>query len=102
MKTKDLKPSVSLEVFNKPYNNNHGKTFKILNNHLTLPHDVDHVYVEFKGSRAEAKIGTYRKHNTLRGTDTIRTLIAENHWQPGTKLKCEFIIEEKAHNYKII
>lgn len=96
---------VSLRVYDGRRVNNVGKTFQIINNPLTLPHTTDHVFVEYNGQRHEAGIGTYTSKNrgdTLRG-ELVKTLIYQNHWQPGDSFLCEFIVSpEGSHVYRII
>ena len=94
---------VSLQVYDGKRADNYGRTFKIINNSQTLPHRVDHVYVEYGGQSYEAAIGTYRRGNTLRGAETIRVLINRNNWQPGDIFPCEFVNnQEGIHIYRII
>ena len=96
-------PVVSLEVYNNPNHKNHGRTFRIINNYLTLPHNVNHVYVELHGNRVVANIGAYRgRGNTLGGASTIKPLIENNNWQPGELLSCQFVCENHIHVYKIV
>lgn len=95
-------PNVSLKVYDGA-GKNYGKTFQIMNNYLTLPHNTTHVYVEYLGQSYEATIGAYRGNgNTLRGKTTIKELISRNHWQPEDTFSCEFIVLPDAHVYRIL
>ncbi len=84
--------------------NNYGKTFQILNNRITLPHNTDEVYVIFNEMWYEARLGSYCcGGNTLRGKDSIKKLIEDNRWHPGQELQAAFSCsEEGQHIYKII
>lgn len=94
--------AVFLKVYDKA-GRNYGKTFQIMNNHWTLPHNTPHVYVEWLGQTYEAANRTYSgKGNTLRGKSTIKELINRNHWQPGDAFSCEFIVLQDAHVYRIL
>lgn len=93
---------VALEVYNNPGHENHGKTFRIINNYLTLPHDVDHVYVQHNGNKYEATIGSYRNGgSTLRGANSIKELIEQNHWPAGKTIPCKFTNQGQSHIYVI-
>ena len=82
--------SVVLRVYGVP-GNNYGKTFQILNNRITLPHNTDEVYLEYDGRLFEATIGSYfGRGNTLRGKDSIKKLIEDNHWSPNQEFQATF------------
>ena len=94
--------TISIEVYNNPGHENHGKTFRILDNYLTLPHDVEHVYVQYRGHRYEAKIGSYRNGGTtLRGANSIKELIEHNHWAAGQIIPCQFTDQGQSHVFVI-
>ena len=95
--------NVRLRVYDgNGYNN--GKTFQILNNKVTLPHNTDNVYVDFNGRLYEATLGSYcGGGNTLRGKDGIKQLIEDNHWAPGQEFQVNFLTDEDgSHIYRII
>lgn len=83
---------------------NYGKTFQILNNRITLPHNTDEVYVIYNGTWYEARLGSYSgRGNTLRGKDSIKKLIEDNQWYPGQEFQVAFsCFEEGQHLYEII
>lgn len=83
---------------------NHGKTFQIINNKATLPHNTDSVFVDFNGLLCEATLGSYcGGGNTLRGKEKIKKLIEDNHWLPGQEFQVEFLTaKDGAHIYRII
>ena len=95
--------NVFLKVYNGNRTDNYGKTFQIINNPVTFPHETDHVYVEYLGQSFEATIGSYRgRGETLRGASTIKELIDQNHWLPGDTFTCEFVVRpDGAHVYRI-
>jgi hypothetical protein len=95
--------NVVLKVYNVP-GNNYGKTFQILNNRVTLPHNADEVYLEYDGQLLEARLGSYSGGgNTLRGKDSIKKLIEDNRWSPGQEFQAVFHIKEEGqHVYEII
>ena len=85
--------TVTLRVYDS------GKTFLILNNRITLPHDTDEVYVEYKERWYEARLGSYSgRGNTLRGKDTIQKLIEDNNWLPGQELQAVFHYTDEGHH----
>lgn len=93
---------VVLRVYGVP-GNNYGKTFQILNNQITLPHNTDEVFVEYEGRLYEARLGSYcGRGNTLRGKDSIKTLIEDNHWLPNQEFEATFLCtDEGRHIYRI-
>ena len=95
--------SLILRVYDGPRTDNIGTTLQIINNALTLPHTANHVYIVYRGNEYEASIGTYRKTDTLRGKNTIKQLIADNHWQPGQEFMCDFSRsdDDSIHEYRI-
>ena len=95
---------LALQVYNKEGHQNHGKTFRILNNKAAPDHhSCDQVFVVFQDEPYEATIGTYNRGNTLRGSDTIEQLIKTNNWSPGQVLPCEFeLTPEGNHIYRVV
>ena len=79
-----------------------GSTLQIMDNAKTLPHFCDQVFVEYHGHQYEAKIGTYHHGDTLRGDNTIKELILQNHWQPGQSFLCHFEAQGGIHVYRIV
>lgn len=95
--------AIRLRVYDGNRVDNYGKSFKIVNNYLTEPHDVRNVFVEFDGTQYPATVGSYRNGDTLRGTRTIQRLIEDNHWWPGQVFRCEFTVaDDDSHIYRII
>ena len=97
------KQSVILKVYDGPRAENRGKTFQIINNSKPIPHDTNNVYVEYNAVQFRAQERTYHRGNTLRGKDTIKRLIEDNHWRPGQIFPCEFSVSvDGSHHYLIL
>lgn len=92
---------IRLRVYNT-IGKNYGKTLLIVNNKKTIPHQTDEVFISFRDTLYEARIGSYMKGNTLRGKDTIKRLIENNRWQPGQEFIVSFLLtEEGCHIFRI-
>lgn len=80
------------------------KAFQILNNHSTLPHNTDYVYVEYRNRWYEVSLKDYCSGgNMLKGKKTIRQLIKDNEWTPGQELYATFRRQEDGrHVYRIL
>lgn len=94
--------NVSIKVYDGKRADNYGKTFQILNNAQAFKQTVTGVCVEYRDKSYPATLGAY-KANTLRGKDSIKTLIENNHWQPGKTFQCVFTISpDGTHVYRIL
>ena len=92
--------NVCLRVYDK--GDNCGKTFHIEG--LSGLQQASAVYVEYKGQRFKANLGTYNSKSsyTLGGEKSIhRNLILANGFQPGQVFECDFKVEGDTHLYII-
>ena len=66
--------------------------------------DVNHVYVQYQGSREEACLGTYRKSNTIRHkTNISQNIIDRYHLVTNREYVVSFdVLSDGSHLYTII